>query len=376
MFFRSKVKRTPTTLQMEAVECGAACLSMILGYYGKFVPLARLRLECGVSRDGSKASNVIKAAKLHGMKSKGFSKSLKKTRDLPAPWIAFWEFNHFVVVEGIKGDKVYLNDPGMGHRKLTWKEFDEGFTGVVLTFEPGPDFQRGGRKPSALPGLWKRLRSNLTAVRFAFIAGILLILPGVTIPTLTRVFLDSVIVQGRLGWFRPLIVAMCATLVMQICLTVVQMLYLRRLRMSLAAKLSSQFYGHLLRLPIRFYTQRQPGEIVNRSILNDKVADVLSGQLATTMIGVFTMLVYGAVMLCYSVPLTLLGILSASINFAALRWISKSRIEANMRLAKEEGLVSALTIAGIQGIDTIKASGIEDGYYGKWAGYFTNASND
>ena len=198
---------------MEAVECGAAALGIILSYFGRVVPLAELRQQCGVSRDGSKASNMVKAARLYGLQAKGFSKSIEAVKELSCPFIVFWQFNHFLVVEGFSSDHVYLNDPGMGHRRVTSEEFDEGFTGVVLVMEPGADFKRGGRQPSAAAGLWRRWRETCSPSLIAA-AGFLSVLPGLAIPTMAAVYLDSVVIEGRYDWFRPLIIAMIATLVL------------------------------------------------------------------------------------------------------------------------------------------------------------------
>ncbi|MEK6238734.1 MAG: cysteine peptidase family C39 domain-containing protein, partial [Planctomycetales bacterium] len=236
MIFRKNTVYTPTLLQIEAVECGAASLGILLGYHGRFVPLAQLRQECGVSRDGSKASNILKAARKHNLKAKGFSKPIGQLAKVKAPFIVFWQFNHFLVVEGFSKEFVYLNDPAMGHRKISLDEFDEGYTGVALIMEPDPEtFQKQGRPSSALPGLWDRMKGNLLPFFFVFVAGVLLVLPGVAVPTLTRIFLDAVIVDGRYGWFRPLLTAMVVVLVLQVTLRAMQMVYLRRLQMGLSA---------------------------------------------------------------------------------------------------------------------------------------------
>jgi NHLM bacteriocin system ABC transporter peptidase/ATP-binding protein len=360
---------------MEAVECGAAALAMILGYYRRFIPLAQLRQDCGVSRDGSKASNVIKAARRHGLKAKGYSKSLDKIKETKCPCIIFWEFNHFIVLEHLGSKTVYVNDPARGHRKLTPEEFGQGFTGVVITLEPDTGFKREGRPASALPGLWRRVQGNLAGIGYMALAGLLLIVPGLAMPALTKVFLDEVITMGRASWFRPLIVAMVASLVLQLVLKASQNYFLRRIQISLAARLTTQFFSHLLRLPISFYTQRYAGEIVNRGVLNDKVARVLTGQLASTIVEMFTMLVYGVVIFSYSVRLSMIGVGSAAFSLLLLRIVSKSRVEANMRLAKEQGMVYGTAIAGLQGMETIKASNMEDGFYTRWSGYFANATN-
>jgi ATP-binding cassette subfamily C protein len=367
--------RTPTILQMEAVECGAAALGIILSYFGRVVPLAELRQQCGVSRDGSKASNMVKAARLYGLQAKGFSKSIETVKELTCPFIVFWQFNHFLVVEGFSRDHVYLNDPGMGHRRVTSEEFDEGFTGVVLVMEPGADFECGGRQPSAAAGLWRRMRGNLQALVLIAAAGFLSVLPGLAIPTMAAVYLDSVVIEGRYDWFRPLIIAMIATLALKLVLQAVQQTYIRHLRLGLIARMNSQFFWHLLRLPAGFYTQRFPGEIVNRMELNYKLARVVAGPLASTAIDLLTMIIYGAVLLMFNVPLTLIATALTVCNLLYLRRVGKRRIEANIRYSQSAGKLDGFTIAGIQSIETMKASGMEDDFFAKWMGYYAKSSN-
>jgi ATP-binding cassette subfamily C protein len=360
---------------MEAVECGAAALAIVLGYYGRFLPLPQLRQECGVSRDGSKASNVVRAAQRNGMKSKGVSKKIDRLGTLTLPCIVFWQFNHFVVLEGIRDDAVYLNDPAMGHRRLSMKEFTSGFTGIVLTMEPDETFQKCGQIPSPLPGLWRRLKGNLTGIVFMILAGLLLIIPGLALPAMTKVFLNDVITAGRTEWMRPLVVALLATTVLQLLLIGSQSFFLRRIQISLSARLTSQYFLHLLQLPIGFYSQRFAGDIVSRNGLNSKIARVLTGELATTFVQLATMLVYGVIILCYDVQLALIGAGAAVFSLFLLRLVSRSRVEANLRLAKEQGMAYSTAIAGLQGIETLKASNMEDGFFYRWSGYFTNATN-
>lgn len=367
--------KTPQLLQMEAVECGAAALGIVLGYYGRYVPLAELRSECGVSRDGSKAANVVKAARRYGLVAKGFTKEVETLREMRLPAIIFWRFNHFLVVEGFGRDEVFLNDPSQGHATISWEEFDDGFTGVVLTFEPGPDFKRGGRKPSITGALARRLRGSYIALLYCFLAGIFLVLPSLAAAAFTSIFVDNLLIDRRVTWLRPLLVAMAAVVVVQSSLKLLQLTYLRRLKIALAARMTSRFFWHLLRLPMAFYAQRYPGEVSNRSQLNVKVADTLSGRLATTMIDVTTMIFYAVVMSYYDIVLTAIAAGSALLNFLALRRLSKRRVEANVKLAHETGKSGGIAIAALQSIETVKAAAAEPEKFQQFIGQYAKGSN-
>ena len=245
----------------------------------------------------------------------------------------------------------------------------------MLQFEPGDEFETVGKAPSALPGLWQRVQGNLPGLGYMVLLGLLLVIPGLAMPAMTKIFLDEVISMGRTNWFRPLIVAMVVSLLLQMVLTGGQLYLLRRINLSLSARLTTQFFSHLLRLPLSFYTQRYAGDIVNRTSLNEKVSGVLTGQLSTTLVQLFTMVIYGAILMFYSVSLTLIGVTSGVLNLFILWRVSKSRIEANMRMAKEQGMVGATAIAGISSMETIKSSSLEDSFFARWSGYFANATN-
>lgn len=372
---RSIRVKTPTLLQMEAVECGAAALGIILAYYGRIVPLAQLRQECGVSRDGSKASNMVKAARNYGLEAKGFKKELSQLQNLRLPYIVFWNFNHFVVVEGFSKQRVYLNDPGTGPRHVSLQEFDEGYTGVVLVMEPSTQFSKGGRKPSMVLSLWSRLQGAEGALVYCVVAGFFLTVVGLVVPVFSQVFVDDILVQGRQLWLRPLLWAMAIAAILQGSLTLLRLRYLRRLKIKLAVGMSSRFLWHILRLPVSFYAQRFAGEISNRTTLNDQVADVLAGQLATTIIDTVMVLFYALVMVQYDWVLTLIVVSFAAVNVLTLQWISRQRVDANQRLIQEYGKAAGLSIAALQSIETLKASGLESDFFSRWSGYYTKALN-
>ncbi|MBV8885962.1 MAG: hypothetical protein JO235_18480, partial [Chroococcidiopsidaceae cyanobacterium CP_BM_RX_35] len=376
---RHKVKsirrRTPTLLQMEAVECGAAALGIILGYYGRIVPLAQLRQECGVSRDGSKATNILNAAKGYGLKVKGFKTELDGLRQLYCPYIVFWNFNHFLVVEGFSKERVYLNDPATGPRTVSLQEFDEAYTGVVLVLEPGSEFKPGGRKPSTILALWERLQGSVGVLAYCILAGFLLVIPGLAMPVFSQVFVDNVLVQGRDDWLRPLLLGIIFTAVLSGFLTLLQLQFLRRMKIKLSVGMSSRFLWHILRLPVGFYAQRFAGEISSRVRLNDSLASILSGKLATTVIAVVMVIFYALVMLQYDAILTSIGIAFVAVNLVTLQWVSRWRVDVNMRLMQEQGKVSGVSISGLQSMETLKASGLESDFFSRWAGYYAKAIN-
>jgi ATP-binding cassette subfamily C protein len=369
---RDERLRTPMILQMEAVECGAACLAIMLAHYGRFVPLATLRRECGVSRDGSKASNMLKTAQAHGLIAKAYKKGLPALRETAYPYIVHWNFNHFVVVEGYRRGRVYLNDPASGPRSVSLEEFDASFTGIVLTFQPGPDFERGGSRPGVVRSLWRRLRGSLSPVCAAMLTALLLVIPGLAAPALVAAFVDKVLVQGLSDWGRPLVLGMLLAVVLRVLLSAIELGILRRLQIRLAVAHSSRFVQHLLRLPASYYAQRYAGEVSSRVALNDHVASVLSGRLATTAIDALMMIFYLAVMWSFNRPLTAVAAAFAALDFTLLRWIARARTEATVRLSVMEGRTAGAAISGLQSIRTLKASGLEPDFFARWAGYFAN----
>lgn len=367
--------KTPTVIQIEAVECGATALGIILSYYDRIVPLSELRQKCGISRDGSKASNILKAAQSYGLTAKGFKKSLENLKTLTPPYIVFWDFNHFLVVEGFGKNCVYLNDPATGPRKVYLKEFDEAYTGVVLIMKPGAEFKKGGKTRNMFSALTSRLIRSRRAILFCLLTGLFLTFPRLTIPAFTQIFVDRILVENYQDWLRPLLLGMIIAAVVQGLLMGMQLKALRRLRIKLSVTMSGKFLRHLLHLPVGFYAQRFSGEIGSRIQLNDRVAEVLSGRLATTIIDTLMMALYALLMLSYDRLLTTITILFAALNFVALQALSRSRIDANISLAQEYGKVSGVAIGGIQSIETVKASGLESDLFTKFAGYYTKAVN-
>lgn len=367
--------RVPTVLQMEAVECGAAALAMVLAHHRKRVPLEEVRQACGVSRDGSKASNVVKAARGYGLIARGFKKEPAELRKLPVPMIVHWNFNHFVVLEGFGKGRAFLNDPGHGPRTVTEDEFDQSFTGVALTFEPGPEFAAGGEERTLAAALGRRLAGLHGALAYVLLAGLALVLPGLLVPTFSRVFVDDVLVKGMADWVRPLAWFMAATALVIALLTWLQQRYLLRLETRLAIGTSARFLWHVLHLPLQFFTQRFPGEIASRVGINDRVAQLLSGELATTMLAAVMVAFYAALMVRYDPVLAAIVVATGALNVAALRFVSRRRTELSQRLQQDRGKAIGTAMGGLLNIENLKATGSESDFFARWSGYYAKAAN-
>lgn len=361
-------RRVPTILQMEALECGAASLAMILARFGRYVPLEELRTACGVSRDGSKASNLLRAARAYGLDAKGFRREPQQLKEMAMPVVIHWNFNHFVVLEGFSRGKVYLNDPARGPTAVSEAEFDEAFTGVVMTFEKTPAFRAGGKRRSLVGSLKPRLRGSHLGLLFVVLAGLALVVPGILAPTFSRVYVDDVLVKGFSRWLRPLLILMALTAIFQAALTWLQLRYLLRLETKLALTTSARFFWHVLRLPVSFFSARYAGEIGNRVGINDKVARLLSGELATTLLNLVVITFYAVLMIQYDVLLTVISVSILLLNMAALRLVSRRRTDLNQRLLQDYGKLMGVSMGGIQTVETLKATGSESDFFSKWAG--------
>jgi len=373
--FQNTRIRTPTLLQMEAVECGAASLGIMLAHYGRIVPLPELRVACGVSRDGSKASHLVKAARNYHLQAKGLKKEVSQLLEFKPPYIVFWNFNHFLVVEGFVGDRVWLNDPATGPRSVTLQEFSEAYTGVVLLMEPGPEFKKGGRKPSIFLALRDRLQGSYVDLLYCILAGFLLVIPELAIAAGSQVFIDEILIDNRFHWIRPLIAGLAFAALLQLALTYFQLRKLRYLNARLSIGMTSRFLRHILNLPVGFYAQRFSGEISSRLSINTQVAQVLTGQLTRTIIDAVMALVYGVVMFAYDPILTMISIIAVTINVVVLQWLSRQRTDLNIRLSQDFGKIAGVEIGGLQSIETLKAAALESDFFGRWAGYYAKATN-
>ena len=364
---RRKRVRVPTVLQLEAVECGAAALAMVLAHLGRIVPLEELRVGCGVSRDGSNAANLVKAARTYGLVPHAYRRKPEELGELELPLVVFWEFRHFLVVEEVRPDRIHVNDPATGHRVITAEEFAQSYSGIAITFERGPEFCPGGRRPSALAGLHRRLGRSGPDLVFAVVAGLALVLPGLVVPVMAKTFVDQYLVAHRRGWLPYIVVGLVVCLVLQLAFVVLQSQVLVRLRTKLALIMSGDTVQHLLRLPMTYFAQRAPGELAYRVALNDQVAQLLGGQLSNGILGLLTASFYLVLMVHYDVVLAAVVLVVAVINVVLLQVVARRRRDLSQRQLREVGELTSTAASGIALIESLKASGSEDELFERWA---------
>lgn len=360
---------TPSILQMEAVECGAASLAMVMAHYGRWVSLEELRIACGVSRDGSKAGSVLRAARQYGLAAKGFRKEPEQLQELPRPSIIHWNFDHFVVFEGVRGYWAVINDPAIGRRRVSLAELSEAFTGVVLTFEPTAEFRRAGAPPRAIPILWRQLKGSRSGLALVVLISLTLVLPGVVVPVFAKLFVDKILIGGSWSWVGPLLTGMALTAVLRALILGLRQHYLLRLEVKLSLTMASRFFWHVQRLPIAFFTQRHAGDVASRIVVNEEVATLISSELATTMLDLAVLCFYAAAMAAYDLALGGVAVSVGLIDLAALRLAGRRREEAARRLAQDRGKLAAATVGAIRSIETIKSTGLEQDAFARWAGY-------
>jgi NHLM bacteriocin system ABC transporter peptidase/ATP-binding protein len=372
---RKKVKRSPVILQMEAVECGAAALAIILAYHGAWVSLEQLRIACGVSRDGSKASNIVKAARRYGLAARGYSVEPPALALIPKPCIIHWNFNHFVVLEGIKGGRAYINDPATGRRRISMAELDLAFTGVVLAFERGEEFKKVGSKSNGIGLLLRELRHSRVAVALLVIVSIALVVPNILAAGFSKIFVDDILIQHNNGWLMPLLIGMALTAACRAVLVAVRQSVLLRLQAKLSVVMTCRFLWRIMALPLEFFTQRHAGDVASRVASNEQVARLLSGGITMNALSLTSVLLFGAAMAVYDISLTLLCVAISLLNVLLLRLVAARRQELSYRLAVEQGKLLGATVGMVRTIETIKASGLEDDAFGKWAGLQANNLN-
>ena len=364
------VAKVPVVMQLEALECGAACLCMILAYYEKWIPLEQVRADCGVSRDGSNAKNILSAARNYGLEAAGYR---METEDLHSnaqfPCIIHWQFNHFVVCNGIKGNKVYLNDPARGNYSIPLEQFDESFTGICLMMEPGEGFVADGKKKSVIDFAAKRLTGAGAAVLFTALTMVISAVTGIISSGFSRVFFDYLLPGKNPDWVTPYFACFLLLVILQLTTMFIQSIYSLKISGKLDAVGSTTYMWKILRLPMEFFSQRMAGDIEGRKESNAMIAEQVVNTVAPIALNIAMLIIYFIVMMRYSPVLTVIGLSAFSINIFLSRFISSKRVNITRVAMRDAGKLQGATVGAMDMIETIKASGAENGYFEKWSGY-------
>ena len=378
MFFKPKTPKpvtkgavkVPVVMQMEALECGAAFLTMIMHYYKKWIPLEQARLDCGVSMDGASAKNILIAARSYGMKASAWRTEPEELQEEgPFPCIIHWGFNHFVVLCGFKGKKAVLNDPARGRVIVEWEEFDREFTGVVMTFEPSEDFVPSGKKRSVFSYAKERLHGSGTAVAFVVLTTTISSLLGIIKPAFSRTFLDRLLTGKNPEWLPAFIALFAILILVSVTVTWISAVYSLRIQGKMASYGSASYLWKVLRLPMQFFNQRLSGDIADRQATNASIAGALVNTFAPLALQVLMMVFYLVVMIRYSPLLSMIGVGAILLNLGVSAMVTARRVNITRVQQRDSAKLSSATMSGISMIETIKSSGAENGYFNRWSGY-------
>ena len=367
---QKKCVKVPVVMQMEALECGAACLTMIMAYYKKWVPLEQVRVDCGVSRDGSKASNMAKAAGAYGLQVKAHRYSVESVcTKVSYPAIIHWNFNHFVVLNGFKRGKAIINDPARGVVEISPEEFDKSFTGVCLEFEPGEQFVADGKKESVIEFAKKRLQGSKLSIVFVMMTTVLTAFVSLLTPVFSRIFTDNILTGQNTQWLSNFLAFLAVIILFLLVVGMINEIYIYKIKGKMAIVSNSSFIWHTLHLPMTFFSQRMAGDIASRQLLNDDIAETLVGRIAPMLINMMLLIFYLIIMLRYSVVLSLVGFAAIAVNLVLANIISQKRIHITRTQMRDQGKLDASTVSGIEMIETIKSAGAESGFFERWSGF-------
>ncbi len=369
------VAKVPVIMQLEELECGAASLCMVLAYYNKWIPIEEVRNTCGVSRDGVSAGNILRAARFYGLNASGYRCPVSTLmKNVTFPCIAFVHGCHFIVVCGVKNGTIYVNDPAKGNDKYTEKEFEEIYNNILIQFSPSESFQPSGKPKSMLSYVKKRLKGTTVAIVFACLTGIIASMIGVISPAFSRVFLDYLLPGENPQWVWPFLILLAIFDFVQIIMTGLQSVYSLRINGKMAVIGNSTFMWKILKMPIQFFSQRRAGDIQQRQASNGTIASTLIETFAPLFLNLLMMLFYLGVMMKYSWILTMVGLISMSVNILLSQYIAKKRINITRVSMKESANLASTTIIGIDMIESLKSTGAENGFFTKWAGIQANAN--
>ena len=351
---------------MHASECGAACLGSILAYFGRWVPLTELREKCEVSRDGSSAASILRASRHYGLECKGLSVRADHLKKLQLPLIVFWQFSHFVVVEGFDARHFYLNDPATGRRRISAEEFTKGYSGIALQFKRGEDFSPGGDRPglfqqlSALPGGSRRALTGVIA------CALMLTLLTLVVPASLSIFVDDVL-QDHGAW-GGLVAALLGGGALAYLLSLLKHRFLKRLAVRISVIGYSRGLSRLLRLPVEFFEHRLVGDLTDRVSSIDRIAKNLTDQFLVLMIDMAMSAVLLVAMLAYDVLLTLIVLSLGLLHGILAHFLNAVRAVRSQAMRREQGLLIGVGMQMLSHADNLRMTGSDDRFFSRWSG--------
>ena len=368
-------RRTPTVYQMEVNECGAASLSMIMQYYGKYVPLEELRIETGVSRNGCNAKNIYLAAERYGMEVKASRRDLDRMiAKSEVPCMLHWNYSHFVVYEGKQFGKYCINDPQRGRRRLSYEEMEEGYSETVLEFKPTERFKKTRSKRTLFRFALRRLEGQQRVLLVLLLIGIATIIPGVLTPVFSQVFLDDILVGGNRQWMKWLLFFMIVTALYDAYFTYLNSRITLLLRSKMALLSTDKMIAHMLRLPMVFFEQRFAGDLVMRVTNNASVCDFLSTSLVGLVISLFTSIIYLVIMICYSPKLSLIGVIFSIVSIVLAIIVSTKIRNMAIKFGMDTGKLIGALYNGLSSSASLKAVGAETEFAGRVLGYYAEVN--
>ena len=357
---------TPILLQMHASECGAACLGSILGHFGRWAPLTELREKCEVSRDGSSAASIMRASRHYGLECSGLSVRAEALKKVDLPVIVFWQFSHFLIVEGFDSRYFYLNDPSTGRRRVTAEEFTQGYSGIALRFKPGDDFEPGGDRPGLYSQLHVLLAGSWRVLTGMVACGLMLTLLALVVPASLSAFVDDVL--NNHGPWGGLVTALIGGGVLVYILTLLKARFLKRLAVRVSVVGYSQALSRLLRLPVEFFEHRLVGDLTDRVSSTDRVAKNLTEEFLVLLVDMAMSAVLVLAMLAYDVVLTLIVLALALLHGALARFLNAFRAVRSQAMRREQGLLIGFGMQMLQSADNLRMTGSDDRFFSRWSG--------
>ena len=366
---RNSTKRrvtTPILLQMHASECGAACLGSVLAHFGRWVPLTELREKCEVSRDGSSAASILRASRHYGLECSGLSMNAEQLKKLQLPLILFWQFSHFVILEGFDGRHFFLNDPSTGRRRLSTEEFNKGYSGIALRFKRGTDFRPGGKSPSLFQQLGALLVGSSSVLTGLVACGFMLALLALVIPASLSVFVD--VVQENHGPWGGLVAALFGGGVLVYVLSLLKHRFLKRLAVRISVAGYSRGLSRLLRLPIEFFEHRLVGDLTDRVSSIDRIARNLTEQFLVLIIDMAMSMILLVAMLFYDVLLTLVVLFLAILHGIVAHFLNARRTVQSQAMRHEQGLLIGVGMQMLHHAENLRMTGSDDRFFSRWSG--------